>query len=162
MKLFGKKKKHSHSRRSVPLEEQQRRRADKLYMARIKDDPKLMDLYIERFLGIKIPDPDPVKEERTKLQVAIIDKAIERISKNPELANHLSAAKIEEIAGIKVDRVIEEGYDSEGYFPVCLTKWHLCDSLRTDRVTSGNRLNSVDWYISLNLTLKLILGYFDQ
>ncbi len=115
MKLFGKKRKRSHSRRSIPLEEKQRRKADKYYIARIETDPKLADLYIEKFLGIEIPVPDPVKEGRTKLQVAVIDKAIQQISENPELAKRISVQKLEEIIGIKVDQGNEEGNDREGY-----------------------------------------------
>ena len=116
MGLFGKKKKRTPSRRSIPLEEKQRRRADKFYVARAEKDPKLMDLYIKRYLGIDIPHPDPVVEEgKNKIEVAIIDQAIKEITENPELARRLSVPIIEKIAGIKVDYSDEDGDDGEGY-----------------------------------------------
>ena len=99
----------------MSLEEKQRRRADKYYVAQIEKDPELVGPYIEKFLGIKIPELDRVKEERTKLQVAIIEKTIEEIAKNPGLAKRSSLATIEEIAGIRVDHRGEEGYDDEGH-----------------------------------------------
>ena len=113
--LFVKKKKKSRSRRQVPLEEKQRRKADKLFLDRIKEDPKLADLYIQGFLGITIPKPDPVEEAETKLKIAIIDRVIKAIKENPEIARRISVAKIEEIAGIRVDQKDEEEYDSKGY-----------------------------------------------
>lgn len=115
MGLFGKKKKQPRPRRAMPLEEKQRRRADKYYIAKVEKDPKLMDPYIEKFLGLEIPSVDPVKEGKIKLQVTIIEKTIEEINKNPGLAKRLSLATIEELAGIKVDHRGEEGYDGEGH-----------------------------------------------
>ena len=105
MNIFKRKSK-KRSARAKPTVEQEFKKMDlkirKIAHKQLVDlamvNPEVKRQLIEREFGIKIPEWDPLKEEKEKIHKVIMDKAADKIESNPKLVDNLSHGLIQKYA----------------------------------------------------------------